>query len=244
MAARPHAAAGSSETRRTRTAAAREGSTRAPELSRTLLVGPSAKSSLDRPSGGGVSGETGAANREVLAVSVGSGSTGVGTELDHLMAGMEKVSREADPGPKDKSGSDISILAQDGISIDGPARAFASVSKNGHKNANRLFPERPTMALVDPYSPCPCGSGQKYKWCCQKVEAYAERAQRLVENGQYRVGPEAIGRRARQGPGQSLAVDAQGTGPAPAQPVRRRQADACASLLQNHPDNLDGIDPA
>ena len=41
------------------------------------------------------------------------------------------------------------------------------------------------MALVDPYSPCPCGSGQKYKWCCQKVEAYAERAQRLVENGQY-----------------------------------------------------------
>ena len=41
------------------------------------------------------------------------------------------------------------------------------------------------MALVDPYSPCLCGSGQKYKWCCQKVEAYAERAQRLVENGQY-----------------------------------------------------------
>lgn len=41
------------------------------------------------------------------------------------------------------------------------------------------------MALVDPYSPCPCGSGQKYKWCCQKVESYAERAQRLVENGQY-----------------------------------------------------------
>jgi tetratricopeptide (TPR) repeat protein len=40
------------------------------------------------------------------------------------------------------------------------------------------------MALVDAYSPCPCGSGQKYKWCCQKVEAYAERAQRLVENGQ------------------------------------------------------------
>ena len=40
------------------------------------------------------------------------------------------------------------------------------------------------MAAVDPYSPCPCGSGQKFKWCCQKVEAYAERAQRLFENGQ------------------------------------------------------------
>jgi hypothetical protein len=42
-----------------------------------------------------------------------------------------------------------------------------------------------TMALVDPYAPCPCGSDKKFKWCCQKVESYAERAQRLVENGQY-----------------------------------------------------------
>jgi hypothetical protein len=40
------------------------------------------------------------------------------------------------------------------------------------------------MALVDPYSSCPCGSGQKYKWCCQKVEAYTERAQRLLDSGQ------------------------------------------------------------
>ena len=40
------------------------------------------------------------------------------------------------------------------------------------------------MALVDPYSPCPCGSGQKFKWCCQKVEAFAERAERLYEGGQ------------------------------------------------------------
>ncbi len=41
------------------------------------------------------------------------------------------------------------------------------------------------MASVDPYSPCPCGSGQKYKWCCQKVESYAERTERMVENGQF-----------------------------------------------------------
>ena len=40
------------------------------------------------------------------------------------------------------------------------------------------------MASVDPYMPCPCGSGQKYKWCCQKVETYAERAQRMVDSGQ------------------------------------------------------------
>lgn len=37
---------------------------------------------------------------------------------------------------------------------------------------------------VDAYAPCPCGSGQKFKWCCQKVEAYAEKAQRLFEGGQ------------------------------------------------------------
>ena len=40
------------------------------------------------------------------------------------------------------------------------------------------------MASVNPYMPCPCGSGQKFKWCCQKVEAYADRAQRMVESGQ------------------------------------------------------------
>ncbi len=40
------------------------------------------------------------------------------------------------------------------------------------------------MASVNPYSPCPCGSGQKSKWCCHKVESYAERTQRMVENGQ------------------------------------------------------------
>jgi tetratricopeptide (TPR) repeat protein len=41
------------------------------------------------------------------------------------------------------------------------------------------------MALVDPYAPCHCGSGQKYKWCCQSVEPYIERSQRLLDNGQH-----------------------------------------------------------
>jgi tetratricopeptide (TPR) repeat protein len=41
------------------------------------------------------------------------------------------------------------------------------------------------MALVDPYAACPCGSEKKYKWCCQKAEPFAERANRLLENGQY-----------------------------------------------------------
>jgi len=40
------------------------------------------------------------------------------------------------------------------------------------------------MAVVDPYAPCPCGSGQKFKWCCHKVEPYAEKAERLYEGNQ------------------------------------------------------------
>src|SRR5258708_10347709 len=40
------------------------------------------------------------------------------------------------------------------------------------------------MAAIEPYSPCRCGSGQKFKWCCHKVEACAERAHRLYENHQ------------------------------------------------------------
>ncbi|GAC1474013.1 MAG: hypothetical protein NVSMB9_23620 [Isosphaeraceae bacterium] len=40
------------------------------------------------------------------------------------------------------------------------------------------------MPVLEPYSPCPCGSGEKFKWCCHKVEPYAERAHRLFESGQ------------------------------------------------------------
>lgn len=40
------------------------------------------------------------------------------------------------------------------------------------------------MAGVEPYSPCPCGSGQKFKWCCQKIESYADKSRRLYEGGQ------------------------------------------------------------
>ena len=32
--------------------------------------------------------------------------------------------------------------------------------------ANEQGPSRPD---VDPYAPCPCGSGKKYKWCCRKI---------------------------------------------------------------------------
>lgn len=40
------------------------------------------------------------------------------------------------------------------------------------------------MALVDPYAPCPCGSLQKYKWCCHKSETAAIRVERLIQTDQ------------------------------------------------------------
>ncbi len=48
------------------------------------------------------------------------------------------------------------------------------------------------MAGIDPYAPCPCGSGQKFKWCCQKMEAYADRAQRLLQSGQTQAAIDAL----------------------------------------------------
>lgn len=40
------------------------------------------------------------------------------------------------------------------------------------------------MSVVDPYSPCPCGSGEKYKWCCLKAEDAAIKVERLIRSEQ------------------------------------------------------------
>lgn len=56
------------------------------------------------------------------------------------------------------------------------------------------------MALVDPYSPCPCGSGQKFKWCCQKVEAFAARAEKLYDSGQVEAALQALDEGLRKAP--------------------------------------------
>ena len=37
----------------------------------------------------------------------------------------------------------------------------------------------------DPYSPCACGSGKKFKWCCQPIEGQLEKAFRLDADGQH-----------------------------------------------------------
>src|SRR5438477_9606793 len=38
--------------------------------------------------------------------------------------------------------------------------------------------------MLEPYSPCPCGSGKKFKWCCQPIHASIAKAFALQEQGQ------------------------------------------------------------
>ncbi|MCS6851452.1 MAG: tetratricopeptide repeat protein [Gemmataceae bacterium] len=37
----------------------------------------------------------------------------------------------------------------------------------------------------DPYSPCPCGSGKKFKWCCQPIHAHIDKAFAQEKAGQH-----------------------------------------------------------
>lgn len=37
----------------------------------------------------------------------------------------------------------------------------------------------------DPYAPCPCGSGKKFKWCCQPIHAEVAQIYAMDESGQH-----------------------------------------------------------
>ena len=37
----------------------------------------------------------------------------------------------------------------------------------------------------DPYSSCPCGSGKKFKWCCQPIHEQIAKVYELDESGQH-----------------------------------------------------------
>jgi tetratricopeptide (TPR) repeat protein len=39
--------------------------------------------------------------------------------------------------------------------------------------------------MNDPYSPCPCGSGKKFKWCCQPIHEEVARVYAMDEAGQH-----------------------------------------------------------
>src|SRR5712692_7500421 len=39
--------------------------------------------------------------------------------------------------------------------------------------------------MLDPYSSCPCGSGKRFKWCCQPIHTEIDRAFRQDAEGQH-----------------------------------------------------------
>ncbi len=62
------------------------------------------------------------------------------------------------------------------------------------------------MAPIEPYAPCPCGSGEKYKWCCQKVEPVLQKTVRLVQSGQYDAAVESLDEGLKKHPGNALLL--------------------------------------
>jgi hypothetical protein len=96
------------------------------------------------------------------------------------------------------------------------------------------------MAVVEPYSPCPCGSGQKFKWCCQKVEAQAERAHRLFENGQAEGAIEVLDEGLRKEPGNPWLLTRKAI-----YQLRQRKPDAAKETLRlvlaRHPKHLGAL---
>jgi len=48
------------------------------------------------------------------------------------------------------------------------------------------------MATLDPYAACPCGSGNKFKWCCQPIYDDIINAFRLEKEGQHEAAARAI----------------------------------------------------
>ena len=45
---------------------------------------------------------------------------------------------------------------------------------------------------LDPYSSCPCGSGKKFKWCCQPIYGGIQQAWQLENNGQHEAALKAM----------------------------------------------------
>jgi tetratricopeptide (TPR) repeat protein len=48
------------------------------------------------------------------------------------------------------------------------------------------------MATLNPYDPCPCGSGKKFKWCCQPIHEQIVKVFQLEEQGQHDVALKAM----------------------------------------------------
>src|SRR5262245_8887468 len=65
----------------------------------------------------------------------------------------------------------------------------------------RNVPSGRAPMSLDPYSPCPCGSGKKFKWCCQPIYNSINHATELLAHGQQDAALRAIDQLCQQHPG-------------------------------------------
>ena len=64
-------------------------------------------------------------------------------------------------------------------------REFANVM-NESRYRIHLFRQRMNQRMaLDAYASCPCGSGKKFKWCCQPIHVDIDRAYRQDAEGQH-----------------------------------------------------------
>jgi tetratricopeptide (TPR) repeat protein len=60
--------------------------------------------------------------------------------------------------------------------------------------------------MLDPYASCPCGSGKKFKWCCQPIHAEIDRALRQDAEGQHEAALQLLEQVARDHPANPEAL--------------------------------------
>ncbi|MEX2172432.1 MAG: hypothetical protein WD851_24135 [Pirellulales bacterium] len=62
---------------------------------------------------------------------------------------------------------------------------------------------------VDPYGPCPCGSGKKLKFCCTDLVGEIEQIHRMIEGDQMRAALSHVEQTLRKHPGRASLLDLQ-----------------------------------
>jgi tetratricopeptide (TPR) repeat protein len=91
------------------------------------------------------------------------------------------------------------------------------------------------MAL-DPYSPCPCGSGKKLKFCCSDMSNELEQVQRMIEGEQFLACLDYLNKLETKFPGRAFVLSTKAM--LQAQLGMREEAEQTVQeLLRLHPNN-------
>jgi len=64
---------------------------------------------------------------------------------------------------------------------------------------------------VDPYAPCPCGSGKKVKFCCSDLVGDIEKIHRMIEGDQPRAALRHAEQTLAKHPGRASVLDLKAT---------------------------------